>query len=121
GPRPHLGEPHRRPTHRHRPRGPRMSTDAPGAPTHTLLTGRRLTVVLGALMMTTFLSALDQTVVATALPTIVGELGGLQQLAWVVTAYLLAATATTPLWGKFSDLYGRKRVLQTAVVVFLIG
>lgn len=98
-----------------------MTTDAPGAPTHTLLTGRRLTVVLAALMMTTFLSALDQTIVATALPTIVGELGGLQQLAWVVTAYLLAATATTPLWGKFSDLYGRKRVLQTAVVIFLIG
>jgi EmrB/QacA subfamily drug resistance transporter len=98
-----------------------MTTDAPGAPTHTLLTGRRLTIVLAALMLTTFLSALDQTIVATALPTIVGELGGLQLLAWVVTAYLLAATATTPLWGKFSDLYGRKRVLQTAVVVFLIG
>lgn len=97
-----------------------MTADAT-APTDTLLTGRRLTLVLGALMMTTFLSALDQTIVATALPTMVGELGGLTQLAWVVTAYLLAATATTPLWGKFSDLYGRKRVLQIAVVVFLVG
>jgi EmrB/QacA subfamily drug resistance transporter len=86
-----------------------------------LLTGRKLTLVLGALMMTTFLSALDQTIVATALPTMVGELGGLEQLAWVVTAYLLAATATTPLWGKLSDLYGRKIMLQSAVVIFLVG
>jgi EmrB/QacA subfamily drug resistance transporter len=94
---------------------------APAAPTTSLLTGRKLTLVLGALMMTTFLSALDQTIVATALPTMVGELGGLEQLAWVVTAYLLAATATTPLWGKLSDLYGRKIMLQSAVVIFLIG
>src|SRR4051794_38358213 len=67
------------------------------------------------------LAALDQTIVATALPTIVGELGGLNHISWVVSAYLLAATAVTPLYGKLGDLYGRKVVLQTAVVIFLIG
>jgi EmrB/QacA subfamily drug resistance transporter len=87
----------------------------------SILTGRRLHVVIGALMLTVMLSALDQTIVATALPTIVGELGGLTQLAWVVTSYLLAATASTPLWGKFSDLYGRKPMLISAVSVFLVG
>ena len=102
------------------------STGGPAAATdehvdHLLVTGRRLHLILGALMLTTFLSALDQTIVATALPTIVGELGGLEQLSWVVTAYLLAATATTPLWGKVSDLYGRKPVLITAVTIFLLG
>ncbi len=91
------------------------------APESLFLTGRPLYIVIGALMMTTLLSALDQTIVSTALPTIVGELGGLEQISWVVTAYLLAATATTPLWGKISDLYGRKPVLQSAVVIFLVG
>lgn len=68
-----------------------------------------------------FLSALDQTIVATALPTIVGELGGLDYYSWVVTAYLLSATVCTPLYGKISDMYGRRAVLQSAVVVFLVG
>jgi len=86
-----------------------------------LLSGRRLHLVLAALFMTTFLAALDQTIVSTALPTIVGDLGGLEKLSWVVTAYLLASTATTPLWGKLSDLYGRKLMLQSAVIVFLLG
>ena len=94
---------------------------APGAPESALLTGRHLTIVISALMLTTFLSALDQTIVGTALPTIVGELGGIEKISWVVTAYLLAATASTPLWGKFSDLYGRKRVLIIAVSTFLVG
>ena len=67
------------------------------------------------------LAALDSTIVATALPTIVGELGGINHLAWVVTAYLLAQTIVTPLYGKLGDLYGRKRVMQAAIVVFLIG
>ena len=67
------------------------------------------------------LAALDQTIVATALPTIVGELGGLNHLSWVVTGYLLAVTAVTPLYGKLGDQYGRKVVLQGAVVVFLVG
>src|SRR6185369_9890115 len=67
------------------------------------------------------LAALDQTIVATALPTIVGELGGLERLTWVVTSYLLAQTVVTPLYGKLGDLYGGKIVLQSAVVIFLIG
>ena len=67
------------------------------------------------------LAALDQTIVSTALPTIVVELGGLEHIAWVVTAYLLAQTIVTPLYGKLGDLYGRKRMLQTAVVIFLVG
>ena len=67
------------------------------------------------------LAALDQTIVSTALPTIVGDLGGISHLSWVVTAYLLAATITGPLYGKLGDLYGRKKVLQSAIVVFLVG
>ncbi|MDT0443704.1 MDR family MFS transporter [Streptomyces johnsoniae] len=76
---------------------------------------------MSALLLGLFLAALDQTIVATALPTIVGDLGGLDHLSWVVTAYLLAATAGTPLWGKLGDQYGRKRLFQTAVVIFLAG
>ncbi|MGW0839005.1 DHA2 family efflux MFS transporter permease subunit [Streptomyces sp. NPDC002787] len=78
-------------------------------------------VSLGALLLGMLLAALDQTIVSTALPTIVSELGGLEHLSWVVTAYMLAATAATPLWGKLGDQYGRKRLFQTAIVIFLIG
>jgi EmrB/QacA subfamily drug resistance transporter len=86
------------------------------------LEGRRqLAAVLGSLMLVLLLAALDQTIVATALPTIVGDLGGLEHLSWVVTAYLLAQTVVTPLYGKLGDLYGRKRVLQGAIVLFLVG
>ena len=72
-------------------------------------------------MAALFLAALDQTIVATALPTIVGELGGLDYYPWVVTAYLLSATVCTLLYGKVSDIYGRRPVLQSAVLVFLLG
>ena len=72
-------------------------------------------------MLGMLLAALDQTIVATALPTIVGDLGGLAHLSWVVTVYLLASTASTPLWGKLGDLYGRKRIFQAAIVLFLVG
>jgi len=82
---------------------------------------QRVRAIFGALILVFLLASLDQTIVATALPTIVGELGGLQHLSWVVTAYLLAATVSGPLYGKFGDLYGRKIVLQTAIVIFLIG
>src|SRR6476469_1109071 len=67
------------------------------------------------------LAALDSTIVATALPTIVAELGNVERLSWVVTAYLLAQTIVIPLYGKLGDLYGRKIVLQTAISIFLAG
>ena len=86
-----------------------------------VLTGRALVPVFGALMLGMFLAALDQTIVSTALPTIVGDLGGLEHISWVVTAYLLAITVVTPLYGKLGDLYGRKRVLQIGVGIFLAG
>ncbi|CAL9427511.1 Putative multidrug resistance protein MdtD [Streptomyces sp. enrichment culture] len=82
---------------------------------------RGVLVPIGALMLGLLLAALDQTIVSTALPTIVSELGGMDHLSWVVTAYMLAATAATPLWGKLGDQYGRKKLFQTAIVIFLIG
>jgi EmrB/QacA subfamily drug resistance transporter len=85
------------------------------------LSTRQLQLVFAGLMSGVLLAALDQTIVATALPTIVGDLGGLSHLSWVVTAYLLASTVSTPLYGKVSDLYGRKLVFQAAIVVFLVG
>lgn len=85
------------------------------------LRGRALATVFGALMLGMFLAALDQTIVATALPTIVGELGGLDHLSWVVTAYLLASTVSTPLYGKLGDMMGRKPVFVAAIVIFLAG
>ena len=85
------------------------------------LSQRELLIVFSALMLGMFLAALDQTIVATALPTIVGELGGLDQLSWVITAYLLASTASVPLYGKLSDLYGRKPCFQVAIILFVIG
>ncbi|MEV4683339.1 MDR family MFS transporter [Streptomyces kurssanovii] len=82
---------------------------------------RTVLVAIGALLLGMLLAALDQTIVATALPTIVSELGGMDHLSWVVTAYMLAATAATPLWGKLGDQYGRKKLFQTAIVIFLVG
>ena len=85
------------------------------------LTHREILVVMSGLMLGMLVAALGQTVVATALPTIVGELGGQDQLAWVVSATLLTSTASTPLWGKLSDLYGRRPLFQAAIAVFLAG
>jgi EmrB/QacA subfamily drug resistance transporter len=82
---------------------------------------RGLLVIYSALMLAMLLAALDQTVVATALPTIVSDLGGLSHLSWVVTAYILASTATTQVWGKLGDQYGRKYLFMAAIVIFLIG
>jgi MFS family permease len=78
------------------------------------LSHRQILVIFSALMLGMLLAALDQTIVATALPTIVGDLGGLDHLSWVVTAYLLAATVSTPLYGKLGDLYGRYKVFPVA-------
>ena len=82
---------------------------------------RQVRVVMSGLLLVLLLAALDSTIVATALPTIVGEFGGLSRLSWVVTAYLLAQTVVTPLYGKLGDLYGRKNVVQVAIAIFLVG
>ena len=77
--------------------------------------------VISALLLVMALAMLDQTIVSTALPTIVGDLGGLEHLSWVVTAYLLSATILTPIYGKLGDMFGRKLILQIAIVLFLLG
>src|SRR5690606_33842292 len=82
---------------------------------------RSVRVVLLALMITMMLAMLDNMIVGTAMPTIVGELGGLEHLSWVVTAYTLATAAATPLWGKIGDMYGRKGTFMSSIVLFLIG
>jgi EmrB/QacA subfamily drug resistance transporter len=82
---------------------------------------RGLLVIYIALMLAMLLAALDQTIVATALPTIVSDLGGLSHLSWVVTSYILASTATTQVWGKLGDQYGRKYLFIAAIVIFLVG
>jgi len=87
----------------------------------TGFTHRQILVIMSGLMLGMFLAALDQTIVSTALPTIVGDFHRSDLLSWVITAYLLASTASTPLWGKAGDLYGRKRVFQLAIVVFLVA
>jgi EmrB/QacA subfamily drug resistance transporter len=85
------------------------------------LEGRALRTVFAALMLGMFLAALDQTIVSTALPTIVGDLGGLNHLSWVVTSYLLASTVSTPLYGKLGDMLGRKPIFLAAILIFLAG
>jgi EmrB/QacA subfamily drug resistance transporter len=87
----------------------------------TALTHRQIMVVMSGLLLGMLLAALDQTIVATALPTIAGDLGGVGHLSWVVTAYLVTSTAATPLYGKLSDIYGRKRLFQAAILIFLAG
>ena len=84
-------------------------------------TRRELRVVFGGLMLALTLAALDQNIVATALPRIVSDLGGLAHLSWVVTAFLVASTTTTPLYGKFSDIYGRKPAFMVSIIIFLLG
>src|SRR4051794_41962721 len=81
----------------------------------------RVRLIFGALLLVLLLASLDQTIVSTALPTIVGDLGGIEHLSWVVTAYLLASTVAGPLHWKLGALYGRKKPLQTAGVPFPIG
>jgi EmrB/QacA subfamily drug resistance transporter len=91
------------------------------APAPAALSHRQIVTVFTGLMLGLLLAGLDHTIVATALPTIVGDLGGLGDLSWVVTSYLLATTIVTPLYGKLGDLFGRKRLFQVAIVVFLVG
>jgi EmrB/QacA subfamily drug resistance transporter len=95
---------------------PAAHEDEPGP-----VSQRRRLIIIGALLLGMLLAALDQTIVATALPTIAGDLHGLSHISWVVTAYLLASTVSTPLWGKLGDLYGRKTFFEAAIVIFLAG
>jgi EmrB/QacA subfamily drug resistance transporter len=99
------------------------ATPAGAAPDHTPVSfsHRQIQIIMIGLMSGMLLAALDGSIVGTALPRIVSDLGGLNHLAWVVTAYLLASTAVTPLWGKISDLYGRRLVFQITIIVFLVG
>jgi EmrB/QacA subfamily drug resistance transporter len=103
----------------HGPRLPAADGSADGAMPG--LGRRRILLIIGALMLGMLLAALDQTIVSTALPTIVGDLKGGSHIAWVITAYLLATTVSTPLWGKLGDQYGRKIFFQASIVIFLIG
>jgi EmrB/QacA subfamily drug resistance transporter len=94
---------------------PPAVTDAP------TFTHRQVLVIFSGLLLGMFLAALDQTIVATALPVITGDLGGLNHLSWVITSYLLATTISTPLYGKLGDLFGRKGLFQLCIVIFLVG
>jgi EmrB/QacA subfamily drug resistance transporter len=100
---------------------PNSSGDASGNGARPDLSRRAILLIIGALMLGMSLAALDQTIVSTALPTIVGDLKGGSHIAWVITAYLLATTVSTPLWGKLGDQYGRKIFFQAAIVIFLVG
>src|SRR3954454_16382719 len=95
----------------------RMTTSpVPGSLTH-----RQIMMAFSGLMIGMFIAAVDQTIVATAIPAIVSDLGGIAYLSWIVVGYLLTSTASTPLWGKVGDLFGRRRMFQTAIVIFLVG
>ena len=98
-----------------------LAADGTGNGAQPGLGRRRILLIIGALMLGMLLAALDQTIVSTALPTIVGDLHGGAHIAWVITAYLLALTVSTPLWGKLGDQYGRKIFFQAAIVIFVAG
>ena len=99
----------------------RTDSDAGSAAHPAAPSQRQVYLILSGLLLGMLLAALDQTIVSTALPRIVGDLGGLNHIAWVTTAYLLASTVTTPLWGKLGDLLGRKTLFQISIVIFLAG
>src|SRR6202167_1996574 len=101
--------------------GDPMDDVASARPTVPASENQAVRLIFSALMLVMLLASLDQTIVSTALPTIVSEFGGLAHLSWIVTAYLLATTVVTPLYGKLGDLYGRKIVLQAAIFLFLLG
>src|SRR3974377_1657764 len=94
-----------------------------GAPetARPVLSRHRIRLIIVGLLLGMLLASLAQTIVAAALPTIAGDLGGLSHLSWVVTAYILATTASTPLWGKLGDQFGRKRLFQASIIIFLVG
>src|ERR1700746_3044921 len=98
-----------------------LNDTAVASPEHTSISLQRVRAIFGALLLVMLLASLDQTIVSTALPTIVGDFGQLAHLSWIVTAYLLTTTIVTPLYGKLGDLFGRKIVLQSAILLFLAG
>src|ERR1700691_5506332 len=101
--------------------GDPMDDVASARPTVPASEHQPVRLIFAALMLVMLLASLDQTIVSTALPTIVGQLGGLAHLSWIVTAYLLTTTIVTPLYGKLGDQFGRKIVLQSAILLFLAG
>jgi EmrB/QacA subfamily drug resistance transporter len=99
-----------------------LTTEGHSAPERAAeLPAKRIWAIFSGLMLALLLASLDQTIVSTALPTIVRELGGAEHISWVVTAYMLASTVTTPMWGKLGDLIGRKTLFLLAIVIFLVG
>ncbi|MGW4892994.1 MDR family MFS transporter [Kitasatospora sp. NPDC004240] len=100
---------------------PEQSGQQPAAVDETPRSPREIRLVMIGLVVTMLLAMLDNLIVGTAMPTIVGELGGAEHLAWVVTSYTLATAASTPIWGKLGDLYGRKGTFLTSIVIFLVG
>ncbi len=101
--------------------GPAATAGPGGTGGGQFLTPREVMIVLPGLLLAILLAMLDNLIVSTALPRIVGDLGGVAHLSWVVTAYILASTVTTPFYGKLGDMYGRKRFFITAIIIFLIG
>src|SRR5689334_4459853 len=100
-------------------RGPEWAEDCTWRVRFKLLSERRLITI--ALFVATFLVALDASVVATAMPTVIGQIGGIQLYAWVFSAYLLTSTVTVPIYGKLADLYGRKPVFLFSIALFMVG
>src|SRR6185437_8979713 len=98
-----------------------MHTSAPPVFSPPVFSQREILQILGGVQLGIFLGAVDQTIVATALPAIADELNGIEHISWTVSAYLLTATASTPIYGKLSDLYGRRALFTAAIVIFLVG
>ena len=101
-----------------------QTATAPAAPTtssNAVMNHRQILLVIYGLMAGMFLGALDQTIVGTAIRTIGDDLHGLDQQAWVTTAYLIASTITTPIYGKLSDIFGRRPLFLTAIGIFIVG
>ena len=97
------------------------AADGSSGPNGQFLAHREVMIVLPGLLLAILLAMLDQLIVSTALPRIVGDLGGVAHLSWVVTAYILASTITTPFYGKLGDMYGRKKFFIAAILIFLAG
>ena len=98
-----------------------VASVAPVPESGLALSQRSINLIFGALMLAMFMAVLDQSIVSPALPTIVGDLHGLQNMQWVITAYLLTSTIVIPIYGKLGDLIGRKGLFLFAIAVFVVG